>query len=61
MNKKFMIIFFVMLVLCLTGCKKSNLVILSDEKRVEIIAENASKKCLLPLQGSKSLKVKNYM
>ena len=44
MKKKLIIILMLMiLMLSLAGCKKSNLAVMSDEKSVTIIAENASK------------------
>lgn len=42
MKKNFIVFLFVILVLSFTGCKRPNLAVLSDEKKVEIIAENAS-------------------
>ena len=42
--KKYLIFFLIVIsMLSLSGCKKSNFGVSSDEKRAEIIAENASK------------------
>ena len=43
MRMKIVFIMLMLLSLCLTGCRKSNLAVMSDEKSVTIIAENASK------------------
>ncbi len=43
MKKQFVFLMLVILMLTLTGCKKSDFSISSDEKSVTIIAENASK------------------
>ena len=43
MRMKIVFIMLMLLSLGLTGCRKSNLAVMSDEKSVTIIAENASK------------------
>lgn len=43
MKKKFTAILFLIFVLSLTGCKRPNLAVFSEEKKAEIIAERASK------------------
>ena len=43
MKKQFIFLMLLILMLSLTGCKKSDFAVFSDEKSVTILAENASK------------------